>query len=64
MLLTSYTKSHMPKIMPIGPSADAGEVETYGRKARKYIRIFPSIDLLGQSGYEALFVYQNMPQLY
>ncbi len=27
------------QIMSIGPSAAAGEVETYGRKARKYIRI-------------------------
>ncbi len=26
-------------IMPIGPSAATGEVETHGRKARKYIRI-------------------------
>ncbi len=26
--------------MHIGPSTAAGEVETYGRKARKYMRIF------------------------
>ncbi len=29
----------MPKIMPIGQSAAAGEAMTHGRKARKYIRI-------------------------
>ena len=31
--------SYIPKIMPIGPLASAGEVATHGRKARKYIRI-------------------------
>ncbi len=38
-----YGDAHIPKIMPTGPSAAAGEVETYvrkeGRKARKYIRM-------------------------
>ena len=32
--------SYIPKIMPIGPSAAAGEAMTHGRKARKYIRIY------------------------
>ncbi len=29
----------IPKFRSVGPSAVAGEVETHGRKARKYIRI-------------------------
>ncbi len=37
----------VPKIMPIGPSAAAGQVATHGRKegmkARKYIRITVNI---------------------
>ncbi len=35
--------TYIPKIMPIGPSAAAGEVATHGRKARKYIRIFKTV---------------------
>ncbi len=30
--------------MPIGQSAAAGEVETYGRKARKYIMISQGVN--------------------
>ncbi len=37
--LTDRNVCNIPKIMPIGQSAAAGEAKTNGRKARKYIRI-------------------------
>ncbi len=33
--LEQICPSHIPKIMPIGPSAAAGEVATHGRKEGK-----------------------------